>query len=129
LDDLCLARLGLARDEGGALAATGAPDMDVVTAFLQEPYFFRIPPKSLDRDFPGLAARVAHLADADALATLAECVAASVAAGFDHLPQGRLRKCWCVGAGAIIVILWRGWRPICLARLRRSRKRQGLTAI
>ncbi len=97
LDDLCFARLGLGRDEGGALAATGTPDMDVVTAFLQEPYFFRIPPKSLDRDFPGLAARVAHLPDADALATLAECVAASVAAGFDHLPQPPAQVLVCGG--------------------------------
>ena len=97
LDDLCHARLGQPRDEGGALAATGAPDMQIVREFLQDAYFYRIPPNSLDRAFPGLAARVAHLPDSDALATLAECVAASVAAGFDHLPIPPARVLVCGG--------------------------------
>ncbi len=97
LDDLCLARRGVARDDGGALAATGKPDMQVVRDFLRDPFFLRVPPKSLDRDFPGLSARVAHLGDADALATLAECVAAAVGAGFDHLPQMPSRVLVCGG--------------------------------
>ncbi len=97
MDDLCHTRLGLARDEGGALAATGTPDMAVVQDFLREGYFLRVPPKSLDRDFPGLGARVAHLGDADALATLSESVAASVAAGFDHLPEPPARVLVCGG--------------------------------
>lgn len=87
MDDLCLTRLGRARDEGGALAAAGQVDQDVVAAFLDDPFFFRRPPKSLDRGFAGLVAKVAHLPDADALATLAECVAGSVAAGMTHLPD------------------------------------------
>lgn len=97
LDDLVLARLGRARDEGGALAATGRPDLGIVRDFLQHPFFLRIPPKSLDRDFPGLAARVAHLGDADALATLGECVAAAVGAGFDHLPSAPAQVLVCGG--------------------------------
>ncbi|TVP71920.1 MAG: anhydro-N-acetylmuramic acid kinase [Rhodobacteraceae bacterium] len=87
MDDLCHTRLGLARDEGGAQAAAGTPALEIVRDFLDEGYFLRVPPKSLDREFPGLGARVAHLDTSDALATLSECVAASVAAGFDHLPQ------------------------------------------
>ncbi len=86
LDDLCHARLGIARDEGGALAARGRIDQKVVEAFLQEPFFFRMPPKSLDRGFGGMAARVAHLAEADALATLTECAAAAVAEGIGFCP-------------------------------------------
>ncbi len=97
MDDLCHNRLGQSRDEGGAMAATGTPDMDVVRDFLNAPYFLRVPPKSLDRDFPGLAERVACLRDADALATLSECVAASVAAGFDHLPEMPARVLVCGG--------------------------------
>lgn len=97
MDDLCHARLRRARDEGGALAARGRPDMAVVRDFLSEGYFLRMPPKSLDRDFPGLGARVAHLGDADALATLSECVAGSVASGFDHLPEVPARVLVCGG--------------------------------
>jgi anhydro-N-acetylmuramic acid kinase len=97
MDDLCHARLGRARDEGGALAATGTVDGTVVAAFLQEPYFFRIPPKSLDRGFADMLSRVAHLSDADALATLSECSAAAVGAGFDYLPQMPARVLVCGG--------------------------------
>ncbi len=95
LDDLCHARLGIARDEGGALAARGAVDADVVAAFLQEPFFFRMPPKSLDRGFADMQARVAHLADADALATLTECAASAVseALGFCPIPPERVLVC------------------------------------
>ncbi len=97
MDDLCHTRLGLTRDEGGARAASGVPDLGIVRDFLREGYFLRLPPKSLDRDFPGLGARVAHLADNDALATLSESVAASVGAGFDHLPEPPAQVLVCGG--------------------------------
>ncbi|MCC5983132.1 MAG: anhydro-N-acetylmuramic acid kinase [Rhodobacteraceae bacterium] len=87
LDDLMLARRGAARDEGGALAARGAADRAVIDALLAERFFHRIPPKSLDRGaFAALAARVAHLDDPDAAATLAACTAATVAAAEQHYP-------------------------------------------
>ncbi|WP_439560904.1 anhydro-N-acetylmuramic acid kinase [Roseinatronobacter sp.] len=86
LDDLCQSRLGRAHDEGGALAASGQVDAIALRAFLEDGYFYHMPPKSLDRDFPGLLASVAHLSDADALATLSECAAAAVAEGFAHFP-------------------------------------------
>ncbi len=64
LNDLMRARRGLARDEGGALAASGRPDEAAIARFLTHPHFARPLPKSLDRDaFPDLAAAVAHLAD------------------------------------------------------------------
>ena len=49
LNDFVMARLGQAYDTNGALAATGAPNMDVVRGFLNAPYFRKLPPKSLDR--------------------------------------------------------------------------------
>ena len=97
MDDLCNTRLGRALDEGGALAASGMVDHAVVDAFLQEPFFFRMPPKSLDRGFADMLARVAHLSDADALATLSECCAAAVGAGFDHMPEMPARVLICGG--------------------------------
>jgi anhydro-N-acetylmuramic acid kinase len=87
INDLLLARRGLAQDEGGALALAGNADDGVVAAFLNHGYFFRIPPKSLDRNaFPDLLPMVAALSDADAAATLAACAAAAVARGADHFP-------------------------------------------
>ncbi len=87
LDDLMRDRRGLARDEGGALAAAGTPDDRVVAAFLRDGYFLRMPPKSLDRGaFAGLVAAVADLSDADAAATLCAAAAAAVAQGLDHCP-------------------------------------------
>jgi len=97
MDDLCHTRLGRARDDGGTLAASGAVDQAVVDAFLNEGFFFRVPPKSLDRGFADMLDRVTHLADADALATLSECCAASVGAGFDYLPQMPARVLVCGG--------------------------------
>lgn len=88
LNDLMLARRGKAIDEGGALAASGAVDEGIVAAFLRHPYFFKIPPKSLDRnDFPDLLPSIEALSDGDAAATLTACIAASVARGAEHFPK------------------------------------------
>lgn len=87
INDLMTRRLGKALDEGGAVAAQGDVDPAVVEAFLEDGYFFKMPPKSLDRDsFSGLGAAVAHLSDADAAATLAGCAVAAVARGMEHCP-------------------------------------------
>lgn len=87
VNDLMLARRGLAQDERGTLAALGTPDATVLAAFLNHPYFFRMPPKSLDRnDFHSLMASVSALSDADAAATLTAAAAASVARGAEHFP-------------------------------------------
>ncbi|MDP3339791.1 anhydro-N-acetylmuramic acid kinase [Frigidibacter sp.] len=88
VNDLMQARLGLAQDEGGALAATGVVDEAVIEAFLAHPYFYKMPPKSLDRnDFSGLLEAVASLPDADAAATLTAAAAAAVARGAEHFPR------------------------------------------
>lgn len=79
VNDLMQARLGLAFDEDGALAASGTVDQGIIDAFLEQPFFFRIPPKSLDRDaFAGLSDAVADLSNADAAATLTMACAAAV---------------------------------------------------
>jgi anhydro-N-acetylmuramic acid kinase len=88
VNDLMRARRGVERDEGGALAATGDPDAEVIARFLRNPWFRRLPPKSLDRDsFAGLADEVAGLPDADAAATLTAAAAAAVARGMEHCPS------------------------------------------
>ena len=98
INDLMLARRSVSQDEGGALAATGKVDDDVVRAFLAHPYFFKIPPKSLDRnEFADLLPAVAALGDADAAATLVACAAAAVARGAEHFPQPVKRLLVCGG--------------------------------
>ena len=87
LDDLMRARRGVGRDEDGALAASGTADEAEVAAFLTSSYFFKMPPKLLDRnDFAVLSDVVAGMPDADAAATLVACAADAVARGMEHCP-------------------------------------------
>jgi anhydro-N-acetylmuramic acid kinase len=87
INDLMRQRLGLAQDEAGALAASGEVDEDFVASVLMDPFFDRLPPKSLDRnDFAGLLDHMDLLSDEDAAATLTAVAAAAVAAGQIHFP-------------------------------------------
>jgi len=87
IDDLMRARRGEACDRDGALTRAGRVDAETVAVFLDDIYFRKMPPKSLDRDgFPQLAGWVAGMADADAVATLAACCAGAVAQAMEHLP-------------------------------------------
>jgi anhydro-N-acetylmuramic acid kinase len=99
MDDL-MARRGLGRfDADGALARGGRVDPLVVQAMMEDAYFFKMPPKSLDRgDFAGLVDVVGDMADADAMATLLACVVASVARAVDDLPT-RPAALWVTGGG------------------------------
>lgn len=88
LNDLLRARRGMAFDKDGALAAQGRVATGALELFLQEAYFSRLPPKSLDRnDFPEMMALVGELSDADAAATMTAMCAASVAQGMQHCPM------------------------------------------
>ncbi len=87
LDDMMMARRGQVLDEGGALALSGRVDLGVLARFLALPHFYRIPPKSLDRnDFHLLLDLTSQLSDADAAATLTAAAAAAVARGAEHFP-------------------------------------------
>lgn len=96
MDDLMRARRGLGWDADGALAGQGTVDDAMLQAFVQHPFFARIPPKSLDRAAPH--PMVAHLDDADAMATLAAGVAAGVVLAFEHFPVCPARV-WVCGGG------------------------------
>ena len=88
LNDLMQARRGLPFDEGGKLARRGTVETGALELFLAEPYFARIPPKSLDRnDFAEIVALVGELSDADAAATLTAMCAAGVAEAMQHCPR------------------------------------------
>lgn len=88
INDLMQARLGLSQDEGGQIAAKGQVDEAAVAAFLGQSYFFKMPPKSLDRnEFHGILDQVAKLSTPDAAATLTAIAAAAVARGAEHFPK------------------------------------------
>ncbi|MES2664931.1 MAG: anhydro-N-acetylmuramic acid kinase [Pseudomonadota bacterium] len=88
VNDLMQARLGLGFDDAGRMAAAGRPDQRVLDAFAAHPYFFKMPPKSLDRnDFHALLGMVQPLSTADAAATLTAAAALAVALGSQHFPS------------------------------------------
>ena len=88
INDLMQRRLGLAQDDGGALALSGKADTTIIDQFLNHNYFYKIPPKSLDRnDFHALLESVSQLATPNAIATLTAAAAAAVAKGAEHFPR------------------------------------------
>ncbi|MEO1106458.1 MAG: anhydro-N-acetylmuramic acid kinase [Pseudomonadota bacterium] len=88
VDDLVQARLGLPMDRDGALAREGTVENGALELFLDEPFFSKMPPKSLDRnDFAEMIGLVQELSDADAVATLTGMCAAGVVQGMDHCPK------------------------------------------
>ena len=96
LDDWCAAQAGLACDLDGALALAGTIDEAALDRLLDNPFFARPAPKSLDRDAFD-PAPVAGLSTSNGAATLTEFTAASVAAALPHLPSPPRR--WLVTGG------------------------------
>ena len=92
INDMMQIRLGLDHDKDGALAAAGRVDETLVKAFLAQPYFHKMPPKSLDRDdFRAFLRKTYRLSNADAAATLTAIAAACVAKGAEHFPKPAAR--------------------------------------
>ncbi|MEQ9258092.1 MAG: anhydro-N-acetylmuramic acid kinase [Roseovarius sp.] len=88
VNDLMQARLGQPFDKGGRLAAKGRVEDGALELFLDDPYFSRMPPKSLDRDaFADMIGLVGELSDADAAATLTAMSAAAVMRAMEHCPS------------------------------------------
>ncbi|WP_299791951.1 anhydro-N-acetylmuramic acid kinase [uncultured Marivita sp.] len=87
INDLMMQRRGLPFDEGGTLAAQGQVVDGALELFLEEGYFRKMPPKSLDRnDFSLMLDLVRELGDADAAATMTAMAAAAVMQGMEHCP-------------------------------------------
>ena len=83
-------------DRDGALARAGRVDAAALARLLDNPYFDRRPPKSLDRDdFTGDA--VAGLTLEDGAATLTAFTAATIARAAEHFPAPVTR--WLVTGG------------------------------
>lgn len=85
IDDWVRRHAGVAADFDGAFARAGGVSQAHVERFLENPYFARLPPKSLDRD-DFADAIPESLSLEDGAATLTEMTAAAVAAGCRHFP-------------------------------------------
>ena len=109
LDDWVMRHTGQAFDAGGRLACSGMVDGDCLRALLDDEYFRRPAPKSLDRDdFARRAfALVAGLSAADGAATLTAFTVSSAALAQDCLPRPAVR--WLVtGGGRLNDVLMAG---------------------
>jgi len=96
IDDWVLRHTGAQADFGGALACAGKAVSSAISRFLENPYFDRRPPKSLDRDdFRELM--LTPLSLEDGAATLTEMTAAAVMAGTRHFPEAARE--WLVTGG------------------------------
>jgi anhydro-N-acetylmuramic acid kinase len=86
IDDWCLRHTEKAVDEDGRLAASGRIEEGLLTQLLCDPYFARLPPKSLDRGNFTLD-RLGALSPADGAATLTAFTAAAIGRALEHLPE------------------------------------------
>ncbi len=86
VDDWMLRHTGTARDDNGALAATGAVNEDILKYYLSLPHFAKLPPKSLDRN-AFTADVVRDLSPADGAATLTAFTAQSIVKAREHFPE------------------------------------------
>jgi anhydro-N-acetylmuramic acid kinase len=86
IDDWAQRHTGKPVDEGGALARTGRVDDAILSGMLENKFFTRVPPKSLDRMDFGMDA-VAGLSAQDGAATLTAFTAASIARAREHFPE------------------------------------------
>ncbi len=80
IDDFVRARTGAAMDRDGALAARGTIDAAALQRLMDNPWFDRPMPKSLDRDAFS-AEPVAGLSDSDGAATLAAFTSGTILKG------------------------------------------------
>lgn len=96
IDDWVRTRLGVPMDDGGRLASAGRVEEAVLDGYLEDPYFSKRPPKSLDRDaFP--LEFVSGLSVEDGAATLTALTAASAAGARRFFPEPAGR--WLVTGG------------------------------
>jgi len=99
LNDYLMHQIGQAYDKDGLIAAAGRIDAGIVKKFLNNPYFSKRSPKSLDRDeFMQLQAMVSNLYISDAAATLTAIIVASVDRALKLLPSFPTQV-WITGGG------------------------------
>ncbi len=88
INDLMMRHFDVAFDRDGAIARTGSVDAETIQMLLRDPYFARVPPKSLDRNaFDPFLQRLADLPSTDAIATATRACVAAVVNAVAFFPQ------------------------------------------
>ena len=102
IDDVMQAEFSLPYDEGGRIAASGNVHQGLVDQMMEEPYFERTGPRSLDRasfntilQWPAFAS----LLPADKIATLTAFAAAAICHGIKTLPA--IPSCIVLAGGGV----------------------------
>ena len=86
IDDWMLKRSNHTFDDGGAWAARGRTEDEILHGYLNHAYFSASPPKSLDRNaFADNS--VEHLSAEDGAATLTAFTASAIAKAREHMPE------------------------------------------
>jgi len=96
LDDWMARKTGAYLDAGGATAAQGLADEEIVRRFLSHAYFNAPPPKSLDRNMFS-SDLIENLSAEDGAATLAAFTARAIAKAREHMPVEP--ELWIVAGG------------------------------
>jgi len=87
MDEYCQRALSISCDRGGAIAATGTVQQELLDTWLQHPYYAEPAPKSTGREcfhLDGIATDLTPYADKDVLRTLCELTAITVA---EQIPE------------------------------------------
>ena len=96
INEWALKTTGKDCDLNGQLALAGKPNLAAVEKMLQDPYFSKMPPKSLDRNHFNFDA-IGQLSKEDGAATLIEFAASAVEKGASYFPAAA--KQWFVSGG------------------------------
>lgn len=97
IDDFVKKRTGKNLDEDGALARAGRIDESLVESWLDNRFFDKVPPKSLDRGGWNLAG-LEVLSDEDGAATLTEFTVRAITRAAEHFPL-RPKRWYITGGG------------------------------
>jgi anhydro-N-acetylmuramic acid kinase len=88
LNDLMLHHFGLSHDADGKVSGTGTAHESFVKRFRDHPFFYKMPPKSLDRnDFSITFRTLSGLSTPDAARTLVALAATGVQMAIQHFPR------------------------------------------
>lgn len=96
INEWVLKHTGQSCDRDGKLALAGKADQKVIDKMLEDWYFTKTPPKSLDRNYFTFDA-MQHLSKEDGAATLTEFAAAAVEKGASYFPKAARQ--WFVSGG------------------------------
>ena len=98
IDDWVSKTTGYSMDEGGRLAESGKVQENILNDLLENPFFCRYPPKSLDRDdFVSAIQAVSKLSVEDGAATLSALSVLSISKAQNFFPE--IAKRWLVTGG------------------------------